>query len=164
MALAHGGFTNLINFEEAIKNGHGADFHDKHGFPGMMGGGVPKKAPAAEEKGSKEDPIHRILKAQQEAEKKEREKPKMAKTDDAQVVFKAEETGHPKTPAAGEAEDASATAASPSSDSSTAETTQVSVADEDASQPSPSSAAEAPGETPEAVPDAKPSGHVNDEL
>ncbi len=146
MALAHGGFTNLIDFEEAIKNGAGADFHDKHGFPGMMGGAPPKKAPAGEQD-KKEDPIHKILKAQQEAEKKEREKPKMAKTDDGQVAFKAEETSHPKTPVAGEAESASATADGGQ-----------------ASQPSPSSVAEAPVETPEAVPDGKPTGHVTDEL
>ena len=44
MALAHGGYSDLIDFEEAIKNGAGADFHEKHGFPGMMGGGaMPKK-------------------------------------------------------------------------------------------------------------------------
>ncbi|KAI0794232.1 hypothetical protein C8Q74DRAFT_1247535 [Fomes fomentarius] len=146
MALAHGGYTNLIDFEEAIKNGAGADFHDKHGFPGMMGGSPPKKAPAAEQD-KKEDPIQKILKAQQEAEKKEREKPKMAKTDDGQVAFKVEETSHPKTPVAGEAESASATA----------DVGQ-------ASQPSPSSVAEAPVERPEAVPDAKPTGHVTDEL
>ncbi|RPD58949.1 hypothetical protein L226DRAFT_536484 [Lentinus tigrinus ALCF2SS1-7] len=111
MALAHGGFTDLIDFEEAIKNGAGADFHDKHGYPGMMGGGAPKKTDAkGEGEGKKEDPIHRILKAQQEAEKKEREKPKMAKTDEAgQVVFTPAETGHPKTPVAGETETASST-------------------------------------------------------
>ena len=109
IALAHGGFTDLIDFEEAIKNGAGADFHEKNGYPGMMGGGMPKKKAKADDKDAgaggekEEDMLRKILKASQEAERKEREKPKMAKTDEAgQVVFKAEETGHPKTPVAGE--------------------------------------------------------------
>ncbi|KXN86203.1 Protein disulfide-isomerase MPD1 [Leucoagaricus sp. SymC.cos] len=37
LALAHGGFASLIDFEKAIKEGHGADYHDVHGYPGMMG-------------------------------------------------------------------------------------------------------------------------------
>ncbi|KAF9454412.1 hypothetical protein P691DRAFT_808549 [Macrolepiota fuliginosa MF-IS2] len=43
LALAHGGFTELIDFEKAIKEGHGADYHDVHGYPGMMGGPPPVK-------------------------------------------------------------------------------------------------------------------------
>ena len=51
MALAHGGFTEMIDFEEAIKNGAGADFHDKHGYPGMMGGAhTPPKKGSGDEK------------------------------------------------------------------------------------------------------------------
>lgn len=37
LALAHGGFASFIDFEKAIKEGHGADYHDIHGYPGMMG-------------------------------------------------------------------------------------------------------------------------------
>ncbi|KAJ3576551.1 hypothetical protein NP233_g364 [Leucocoprinus birnbaumii] len=37
LALAHGGFASLIDFEQAIKDGHGADWHDINGYPGMMG-------------------------------------------------------------------------------------------------------------------------------
>lgn len=37
IALAHGGFVDLVDFEAAIKNGAGADYHDVHGYPGMMG-------------------------------------------------------------------------------------------------------------------------------
>lgn len=37
LALAHGGFASLIDFEQAVKDGHGADYHDIHGYPGMMG-------------------------------------------------------------------------------------------------------------------------------
>ncbi|KAH8810444.1 hypothetical protein DL96DRAFT_1821508 [Flagelloscypha sp. PMI_526] len=38
MKLAHGGFQELIDFdfEDAIKQGHGADFHQKHGFGGLQ--------------------------------------------------------------------------------------------------------------------------------
>jgi protein disulfide-isomerase A6 len=36
IALAHGGFSNLIDFEAAVKAGAGKNFHDSHGF-GMMG-------------------------------------------------------------------------------------------------------------------------------
>ncbi|EKM81590.1 hypothetical protein AGABI1DRAFT_111875 [Agaricus bisporus var. burnettii JB137-S8] len=42
IALAHGGLTDFIDFEKAIKAGHGADYHDIHGYPGMMGE-TPKK-------------------------------------------------------------------------------------------------------------------------
>jgi protein disulfide-isomerase A6 len=44
IALAHGGFTDLIDFEKAIKEGHGADYHDIHGYPGMMGQPPKKKS------------------------------------------------------------------------------------------------------------------------
>lgn len=45
LALAHGGFSSLIDFEKAIQEGHGADYHDVHGYPGMMG-----EPPARKEK------------------------------------------------------------------------------------------------------------------
>jgi protein disulfide-isomerase A6 len=38
IALLHGGFTNLIDFEKAIKDGAGANYHDSHGYAGVMGG------------------------------------------------------------------------------------------------------------------------------
>ncbi|PPQ65248.1 hypothetical protein CVT24_011403 [Panaeolus cyanescens] len=38
IALLHGGFTDMIDFEKALKEGAGADFHDSHGYGGMMGG------------------------------------------------------------------------------------------------------------------------------
>lgn len=50
IALAHGGFTDLIDFEKAIKDGHGANYHDANGYPGMMGG-LPKKKVVEEEDG-----------------------------------------------------------------------------------------------------------------
>lgn len=84
MALAHGGFSSLVDFEEAIKAGHGADYHAKQGYPGMMGGGLPKG------------------KEEKEAQEESAKSPKMAKTgDEGQAAFEApsEEAGHPKTPA-----------------------------------------------------------------
>jgi len=42
MALAHGGFAEFIDFEDALKKGHGADFHSTHGYPGAMDD-LPKK-------------------------------------------------------------------------------------------------------------------------
>lgn len=45
IALLHGGYSDLIDFEEALKNG-GADYHDTTGYGGMMGAPpVPKKKP-----------------------------------------------------------------------------------------------------------------------
>ncbi|KAF7798709.1 hypothetical protein EIP86_009933 [Pleurotus ostreatoroseus] len=95
MMLAHGGFSDIAGFEEAVqdavKSGHGADFHAKHGF------GMPD---LSKEKADKEeDPMHKILKAQKEAESASAESPKMAKTGDAgQIVFEAAtESAQPKT-------------------------------------------------------------------
>lgn len=36
IALMHGGFTDMIDFEKAMLNG-GADYHDTNGYGGMMG-------------------------------------------------------------------------------------------------------------------------------
>ena len=41
IALMHGGFTNLIDFEKALMDGAGAGFHDSHGYGGMGMGGIP---------------------------------------------------------------------------------------------------------------------------
>ena len=48
IALLHGGYTNLIDFEKALKDGAGAGYHDSHGYVGVMGG-VPEhlKKPSA---------------------------------------------------------------------------------------------------------------------
>ncbi|KAI0339552.1 hypothetical protein BDW22DRAFT_563975 [Trametopsis cervina] len=106
MALAHGGFADMIDFEAAIKAGHGADFHSKSGSMGMMGS-LPKKKTKEQAEETEEgpaderveDPIHKILKAQREAAEKSANAPKMAKTGDGeQVVFKAPSTEQPKTP------------------------------------------------------------------
>ncbi len=91
----------MIDFEEALKK-YGPDFHGKHGFPGVMGD-LPKK-PEGASKEKAEDPIHKILKYQQEQAKKSAESPKMMKTGEGgQVVLEVStdaQTGHPKTPAA----------------------------------------------------------------
>jgi len=49
IALAHGGFADIIDFEEALKNGQGANFHSSHGYPGSMDD-LPKKKAAEEVK------------------------------------------------------------------------------------------------------------------
>jgi protein disulfide-isomerase A6 len=49
IALLHGGYSNLIDFEKAMKDGAGAGYHDSHGYVGAMGG-IPehlKKSSAA---------------------------------------------------------------------------------------------------------------------
>lgn len=51
--LAHGGFADLVDFEKAIKEGAGADYHDVHGYPGMMGAPPTKKAADGGEKEKK---------------------------------------------------------------------------------------------------------------
>lgn len=56
MALAHGGFVDLVDFEQALKDGAGANYHDVNGFPGMMGSPPPKKKTTTEE--AKEEPVH----------------------------------------------------------------------------------------------------------
>ncbi|EIN03815.1 hypothetical protein PUNSTDRAFT_77492 [Punctularia strigosozonata HHB-11173 SS5] len=43
IALAHGGFSDLIDFEKAVLNGAGADFHSTNGYAGVMGGQYLKK-------------------------------------------------------------------------------------------------------------------------
>lgn len=57
IALAHGGFSDLIDFEEAIKNGAGANYHDVHGFPGMMGAAPPPKKKTLDANGATEPPV-----------------------------------------------------------------------------------------------------------
>ena len=38
IALLHGGFSSFIDFEKALKDGAGADYHGSHGYAGVMGG------------------------------------------------------------------------------------------------------------------------------
>ncbi|KAH8104078.1 hypothetical protein BXZ70DRAFT_1052435 [Cristinia sonorae] len=99
IALAHGGYSDLIDFEEAIKQ-HGKDFHGKHGFPGSMGDMPRKKVPSPEQE--KDEIMKKIVKSQAEEAARSTETAPMVKTGDgAQVVFEpATESGHPSTPAA----------------------------------------------------------------
>ncbi|KAI0675581.1 thioredoxin-like protein [Trametes maxima] len=105
MKLAHGGYNDMIDFEAALKAGINphAPGGGGIGLPNMGGhpGAIPKKE---QEGGAKEeDAIRRILKHQEEEARKEAERPKMAQTGDgAQIVFDPAETGHAKTPVAGE--------------------------------------------------------------
>lgn len=96
IALAHGGFADMAEFQEALKAGAGADFHAKSGYPGMMGGSLKDHA---EVKEKEEDPIHKILKAQKEAAEKSARAPKMDKTGASgeDVVTKAPRSEQPRT-------------------------------------------------------------------
>jgi len=80
IALLHGGFTDMIDFEEAIMK-HGPDFHGAHGH------GASKDR---QSHGRDEDPIHRAIRIQREKEEKAKEALKdcTPKTDEAgQVVL-----------------------------------------------------------------------------
>ncbi|KAI9447083.1 hypothetical protein BJY52DRAFT_1156639 [Lactarius psammicola] len=84
IALLHGGFTDMIDFEEAIKK-HGPDFHGAHGYGASLGGALKK----GQKVDPDEDPIHRAIRIQREKEEqraKEALKHSMPKTDDAEQV------------------------------------------------------------------------------
>lgn len=50
LKLAHGGFSNMIDFEQAVKDGSAKNFHQQNGYPGMMGGAMPHGAGSANTK------------------------------------------------------------------------------------------------------------------
>ena len=60
LKLAHGGFADMIDFEQAVKDGSAKNFHGQNGYPGMMGSAPDskyiKKQPAAEDGSSSEVP------------------------------------------------------------------------------------------------------------
>ena len=98
LKLAHGGYADMIDFEKAIKDGHGKDFHAAHGYPGMMPGA--KNPYVQGHAGGSEGGI-------KEGSKDQGEVPTPTKgvtpmTDAAgQIVFDPKtETGQPRTPAA----------------------------------------------------------------
>jgi protein disulfide-isomerase A6 len=98
IALAHGGFADFIDFEEAIKNGHGADYHDVHGYSDTKDSTAPQKEKADEEVGSKPEEVIA---------------PKVG--DDEQVVLEAvKETGHTEAYVVEPEETKDTAAASPS--------------------------------------------------
>jgi protein disulfide-isomerase A6 len=104
IALAHGGFADMPQFEAAIlAHGSGADFHGTHGYSGLMSGSLPKKdeKKEQEEVGKPEEPIHEVPKAQAEAQGESSQVGKMAATGDGkQAVFEAPSSaGQPQTPA-----------------------------------------------------------------
>lgn len=115
--LAHGGFADMAEFQEALKSGKGAEFHGKSGYPGMMGGPPKEHGESGGEK--KKDPIHEILKAQKEAAEKAAQAPKMDKTGASgeEVLVKAAKSSeHPRTgapPSASTAVESSTVAAPP---------------------------------------------------
>jgi protein disulfide-isomerase A6 len=94
LELLHGGFSNMIDFEEALKK-HGPDFHGPDGYGASLGD-KPKKGEKADteeetqdEYEREEDPIFRAVRIQREkAEQKTKEALKgcTAKADDAEQV------------------------------------------------------------------------------
>lgn len=107
IALAHGGFSDLPEFEAAIM-AHaakgGGDFHGSNGYAGLMSGHLPKKEESKdkpEDKADKpEDPIHKILKSQKEAQEGSHAGRMAATGEGKQAVFEAPASaGQPHTPA-----------------------------------------------------------------
>ncbi|EKM50584.1 uncharacterized protein PHACADRAFT_263943 [Phanerochaete carnosa HHB-10118-sp] len=96
IALAHGGFSSLIDFEKAVLSGQNPHGPDHAGYPGMMGE-MPK------DDAKPEDPIHNILKhqKQEEAQSDSSKAGKMAATGDShQATFEAGSlSGQPQTAA-----------------------------------------------------------------
>ena len=108
--------------------------------------------------------LHVVSNVKPKTEKQEREKPKMAKTDEAgQVVFKAEETGHPKTPVAGES--ASTAEATPNVEKREEEPA-VEEVSPDLEVETPAATSDSAPESAAATEDveAKSAGHPTDEL
>ncbi|KAH9066919.1 hypothetical protein EDB87DRAFT_1588962 [Lactarius vividus] len=84
IALLHGGFTDMIDFEEAIKK-YGPDFHGAHGYGASLGDTLKK----GQKVDPNEDPIHRAIRIQREKEEQEAKealKHSMPKTDDPEQV------------------------------------------------------------------------------
>jgi len=99
IALLHGGFTDMIDFEEAIKK-HGPDFHGAHGYGASLGDALKK----GQKVDPDEDPIHKAIRIQREKKEqaaKEALKHSMPKTDGTeQVAFDvltAADTNHSAT-------------------------------------------------------------------
>jgi protein disulfide-isomerase A6 len=93
LELLHGGFSSMIDFEEALKK-HGPDFHGTDSY-GVSLGDKPKKVEktdseedAQDEYEREEDPIFKAIRIQRgkEQEKKEALKGCTAKADDAEQV------------------------------------------------------------------------------
>ncbi|GJF00285.1 disulfide isomerase-like protein [Phanerochaete sordida] len=91
IALAHGGFNDLIDFEKAVLSGYNPHGPGHDGYPGMMGD-VPKK-----EEAKPEDPIHKILKHQQQAESESAKAGQMAATAQGTPFEAASSSGQPQT-------------------------------------------------------------------
>lgn len=104
IALLHGGFTDMIDFEEAIKK-YGPDFHGAHGYGASKEEQKVDPEKVTQDRHEREeDPIHRAIRIQREKEDqkaKEALKDCTPKTDEAgQVVLEvctAADTNHSAT-------------------------------------------------------------------
>lgn len=91
LALLHGGFSNIIDFEEAIKN-HGSDFHGADGYTTRPSDTLKNSqtgdsdTEGADTYGREENPIHRAIRIQLEKEREAKNRlkdsiPEMVDTD-----------------------------------------------------------------------------------
>ncbi|KAH8110774.1 hypothetical protein DFH11DRAFT_1466411, partial [Phellopilus nigrolimitatus] len=108
LRLAHGGFSDLIDFEAAVReHGSGANFHAANGYPGMMG--APPVAGSAKPAGEK-------------AEKEKEEKTETKKTNAKKIKMPAtDESGQMVLDVSTGAETATATATATETPEPTAE-------------------------------------------
>jgi protein disulfide-isomerase A6 len=85
--LAHGGFAEFIDFEEALKDGKGRNFHDSHGFGDGMGD-VPTKG-KKEKRPDPEDAASSSAAAAASASTDEKAEATPPPEDTAQAAFEA---------------------------------------------------------------------------
>ncbi|OCB86332.1 hypothetical protein A7U60_g6646 [Sanghuangporus baumii] len=98
LKLAHGGFADMIDFEQALKDGSAKNFHDTNGYPGMMGGAQPKGGNAKKQESS--------LSSSSSSSSTKSKKIKMPMTDEAgQVVMDVPTAAATATPTETQAEE-----------------------------------------------------------
>lgn len=92
LRLAHGGFSDMIDFEAAVRDGSAANFHKSNGFGNMMGpGSIPEHL-------RKDKKIEKEAEAESSASSSSSKKVRMPVTGDAgQVVLEARKTKMPET-------------------------------------------------------------------
>ncbi|KAI5123197.1 hypothetical protein M0805_003964 [Coniferiporia weirii] len=60
LRLAHGGFSDMIDFEAAVRDGSAKNFHQANGYPGMMGAPPVVEEKKEEEKEKKKEKTKKI--------------------------------------------------------------------------------------------------------
>lgn len=92
LRLAHGGFSDMIDFEAAVRDGSAANFHKSSGYGGMMGpGSIPEHLRKDKKEGSEEE-------SESSSSSSTSKKARMPMTGDAgQVVLEAKKSKMPET-------------------------------------------------------------------